>query len=73
MQFSAVGSGAELPRNSNGYVCDLPGINFCFKDECLLWVGVIYYGKMYLLSIVKEGNSYAGQFGGKFLRTYFYP
>ena len=23
--------------------------------------------------IVKEGNSYAGQFGGKFLRTYFYP
>ena len=50
MQFSAVGSGAELPRNSNGYVCDLPGINFCFKDECLLWVGVIYYGKMYLLS-----------------------
>ena len=24
-------------------------------------------------NIVKEGNSYAGQFGGKFLRTYFYP
>ena len=23
--------------------------------------------------IVKEGNSYAGQYGGKFLRTYFYP
>ena len=26
-----------------------------------------------ICDIVKEGNSYAGQFGGKFLRPYFYP
>ena len=50
MQFSAVGSEAEPPRNSKGYVCDLPGINYHFKDGWVSWVGVIYYGKMNLLS-----------------------
>lgn len=50
MHFLAAGSEAEPPRNSKGYVCDLPGINFCFKDEWVSWVGVIYYGKMYVLS-----------------------
>ena len=37
-----------------------------------IYIYMIYI-YIYILYIVKEGNSYAGQFGGKFLRTYFYP
>ena len=28
---------------------------------------------MFLIHIVKEGNSYAGHYRGKFLCTYFFP
>ena len=70
-------SSSEVKSNLNDR-----SIGFVRKSSYAFCVGIILFSICFgilqkkwlnIFDIVKEGNSYAGQYGGKFLRTYFYP